>query len=255
MQSWQITQVSEDAVLIEYLSNHDQQITLTTHQLVLALKQSITTQLQAHIIDVIVSYTSIMVIFNKPAVFSLNLETVIVNVLKDSKAIINPLSENLDRPNSDNLLYADASNTLITIDVYYSIESGWDLVNVAKQCSLSIAEVIERHCAQTYHVFANGFTPGFCYMGIVDKSLQLPRLATPRLKVPKGGIAIAQQQCAIYPQATPGGWHILGQTAHPMLTSNAQPEPILQVGDQVKFSPISKQHFIAQGGVLTYESP
>ena len=88
---------------------------------------------------------------------------------------------------------------------------GRDLAEVAQACGLGVAEVIALHSAVEYRVGAIGFAPGFAYLGELDSRLQLPRRATPRTRVPAGSLAIAERQTAVYPQASPGGWHLLGR--------------------------------------------
>lgn len=242
---WYISQVSEDSLLIEYIttgsefhSSASEQISVHAHQNILALREAIVANLTTKIVDVIISYSSILVIFNKHSALN--------DLLEDELAL---LCQHLPLP----LPLSSATTNIVHIEVYYSKESGWDLERVAKHCQMSISEVIDLHSQPTYQVFANGFTPGFCYLGVVNKQLRLPRLSTPRLKVPKGGVAIAEQQSAVYPQASPGGWHIIGQTAQPMLRYEQDVQPLLQVGDRVKFVAISKQAFIAAAGKISYE--
>ena len=134
----------------------------------------------------------------------------------------------------------------IRLPVYYDTEQQWDLADVAQRCNMSMNEVINLHCAETYHGYALGFTPGFCYLASLPKSLHLPRKSTPRTKVPKGAVAIAEQQSAIYPIASPGGWHIIGQTPVPMYESNnGQFSATINVGQNVQFYSISKAEFTA----------
>ena len=46
-----------------------------------------------------------------------------------------------------------------------------------------VHEVIRRHSAREYQVFALGFAPGFAFMGLVEEALAAPRLDTPRKRV------------------------------------------------------------------------
>lgn len=89
---------------------------------------------------------------------------------------------------------------------------GVDLEAVAKHHDLSPQEVIRLHSRTIYRVYAIGFMVGFAYLGILPKNIATPRLSTPRAKVPKGAVAIADNQTAIYPQQSAGGWNIIGHT-------------------------------------------
>ena len=111
---------------------------------------------------------------------------------------------------------------------------------------MSIDNVIKQHSSQTYHGYALGFTPGFCYLASLPHALHLPRKSSPRLKVPQGAVAIAEQQSAIYPIESPGGWHIIGQTPLPMFASkNGEFNATINVGQNVKFYAITQAEFIA----------
>lgn len=114
----------------------------------------------------------------------------------------------------------------IVIQVDYS--QGLDLQRVAHFNKLGIEEVIQIHTAQTYRVYAIGFMLGFAYLAKVPSSIQTPRLESPRKKVPKGAVAIAEFQTAIYPQDSAGGWNILGYTDFDDFES-------FSIGDRVRF--------------------
>lgn len=122
----------------------------------------------------------------------------------------------------------------ITLPVHYN---GCDLTDISQRTGLSVAEVIRRHSAPEYRVYALGFTPGFPFMAAVDSALQLPRRATPRMRVPANSLAMAQAQTGIYPISTPGGWHLLGTVLEPILDLH-RPQPLLlEAGDRVRFQP------------------
>ena len=83
-----------------------------------------------------------------------------------------------------------------------------------------------------------GFTPGFPYIGKLDDAIIMPRLKTPRTRVPAGTIAIAGSQTGIYPIDSPGGWQIVGRTPV-KLFDLARSEPcLLKAGDTVQFFPM-----------------
>ncbi|WP_315808917.1 5-oxoprolinase subunit PxpB [Pseudomonas sp. C9-3] len=131
------------------------------------------------------------------------------------------------------------------IAVWYA---GEDLAEVALHCGLTPTQVIDLHAGRDYRVGAVGFTPGFAYLGELDERLVLPRRATPRTRVPAGSLAIAERQTAVYPQASPGGWHLLGRTAQRLFDPCAAPPCPLAVGDRVRFVPIDEAAFRAAGG-------
>ena len=121
---------------------------------------------------------------------------------------------------------------------------------VAEACGLSVTQVIELHSAVEYRVGVIGFAPGFAYLTELDARLALPRRATPRSLVPAGSLAIAERQTAIYPQASPGGWHLLGRCPWPMFDLQAAPPCRLVVGDRLRFVPVDQARYLAEGGEL-----
>jgi KipI family sensor histidine kinase inhibitor len=121
------------------------------------------------------------------------------------------------------------------IGVSYGGVDGPDLPEVAMRTGLSEAEVVRRHAGVEYRVLVLGFVPGFPYLGEVPEALDLPRRATPRVRVPAGSVAIAGRQTGIYPLATPGGWHLLGRTDAPLWDPRRDPPTLLAPGDRVRF--------------------
>ncbi|MBF6596264.1 MAG: 5-oxoprolinase subunit PxpB [Thermaceae bacterium] len=127
----------------------------------------------------------------------------------------------------------------VEIPVVYD---GEDLPEIARRTGLSTAQVIERHAAPTYRVFAVGFTPGFPFMGAVEPTLRLARRAVPRTRVPAHSVAMANQQTGIYPLASPGGWHLLGHSLRAVYDPR-RPQPfLLEAGDRVRFIPAEGKH-------------
>ena len=113
---------------------------------------------------------------------------------------------------------------------------GTDLQAVAELTKLSVEEVIARHTGRAYRVDILGFVPGFAYMSELDEALVLPRRQEPRPRVSAGSVAIAGFQTAVYPLATPGGWHIIGTTDTAMFDPNRSQPALLRAGDTVRFA-------------------
>jgi KipI family sensor histidine kinase inhibitor len=121
---------------------------------------------------------------------------------------------------------------LIEIPVHYD---GPDLAEVAGLHGLTSSQVIELHSGATYTVYFLGFAPGFAYLAGLPDQLATPRLPSPRKRVEAGSVAIAGNQSAVYPFSTPGGWRLIGRTSTAMFTTSS----LLQLGDQVRFRPVS----------------
>lgn len=111
---------------------------------------------------------------------------------------------------------------------------GIDLGAVAHACGLTADEVVAAHTAAAYTVAFCGFVPGFAYLVGLDPRLVLPRRSTPRERVTAGSVAIAAEYSAVYPTASPGGWHLLGHTDTELWRSDLG-RPVLTPGTVVRF--------------------
>ncbi len=183
------------------------------------------------LIEIIPSYTSIFISFD---IFKYDYES-LKSLLK----------------NSINLNVKDDSDEkIISIDVYYGLEVALDLEKISFEKKLSIEEIIQIHSSKIYDVYAIGFLPAFAYLASVDERIASARLKTPRNQIAKGSVAIADTQTAVYPQNSPGGWNIIGKTALELFDKKLENLSIFEVGNRVKFNPISKEEFLSQGGIL-----
>lgn len=124
----------------------------------------------------------------------------------------------------------------VTIPVRFGPDESLDIKGIAEHSGLSPDKVVSIFLSGTYRVFMLGFLPGFAYMGTVDERIAVPRHSAPRLKVPKGSVAIAGSQTGIYPSESPGGWQIIGVTHLELLTGDPSSPCVLQPGDNVRFT-------------------
>ena len=218
---------SVDSLIIYFGDIIDEQIALNVKKTCLCLKKL---KIKG-IIEIIPSYTSIFFSF---FIFKYVFQTLSDLIIK---------SINLDSND-------EFEEKIVTIDVYYGQDVGLDLYDMSLKTNLSIEKIIEMHSSKFYDVFAIGFLPGFAYLASVDEKIALPRLSTPRKQIPKGSVAIADTQTAVYPQSSPGGWNIIGRTAMELFDKKLEKLSPLSVGDKVRFNPISKEEFLGQGGII-----
>lgn len=122
-------------------------------------------------------------------------------------------------------------------EVAYGGADGPDLVAVAERLGRSAREVVASHAGAAYVVGFVGFSPGFGYLLGLPRELELPRRASPRARVPAGSVAIAGPFAGIYPQPTPGGWHLLGRCDATLFDPAVDPPSRLAPGDRVRFVP------------------
>lgn len=200
---------------------------------IIAADQTLRDALGEALIDLIPSYTTLLVHYDSQQLTFGQVATLIRSALR-------------------HLTPAESQDgQLHEIPVWYDESVGPELPLVAKRAGLSVGSLIERHCDHDYCVFALGFAPGYGFMGLVDEGIATPRLKTPRHKVAAGSVGIADRQTAIYPLLSPGGWNILGRTAVPLFEYAKRGEPLLRPGDKVRFKAIGKAEFEAAGGDTT----
>jgi inhibitor of KinA len=137
-----------------------------------------------------------------------------------------------------------ASPRVVTIPVCYGDECGPDIDVVAGRAGVSVDAVVELHASATYRVAMIGFMPGFPYLLGLPEILATPRRETPRTVVPVGSVGIAGEQTGIYPLETPGGWQLIGRTPRRLFRAELDPPTLLRAGDEVRFTPISRDDFL-----------
>lgn len=145
------------------------------------------------------------------------------------------------------------------IPVCYDEEFGIDLDEMSKKNRLSKSEIIRIHSETIYTVFFIGFLPGFLYLGGLDKCLFFPRKKSPRLHVEKGAVAIGNQQTGIYPNSSPAGWNIIGNSPLQFFNTKSSNPCFVKSGDTIQFIPITIEtyHGISkaiQNGTYNLES-
>ena len=125
----------------------------------------------------------------------------------------------------------------------YEGELGTDLEAAAARLGLSVDELVRLHAGAEYLVYFIGFTPGLPYMTGAPERLTIPRLDTPRVKVPAGSVAIGGTQCCIYSVESPGGFWLLGRTPVRLYDPDAAEPILLRPGDRVRFHQIDRRQF------------
>lgn len=130
------------------------------------------------------------------------------------------------------------NSKLVTIPVHYN---GEDLADVAQHLGISIDEVIRRHTENEYQVAFSGFAPGFGYMVSQEAQLNVPRRPSPRVRIPAGSVALAGEFSSVYPQASPGGWQLIGVTELLMWDINRLEPALVQAGMRVNFVNAAKK--------------
>lgn len=227
MLKYDIQSIGYDALLISFSGADNAQLMPIISKLHHSLEQIPT--VGSSIIDTIASYKTLLIQFHLLKTSTTELRIII----EEQIGII--LSQVEMAKNS-------LTSETIIIPACYHPSLAIDIEVVAGYCQLSVEEVIDIHSSTIYTCYAIGFMPGFGYLGDLDARLSVPRHQTPRAEVNSGSIAIADNQTAIYPKQSPGGWHIIASTPQSLFhiqNSQALPKTLLTVGCQVKFQPIS----------------
>ncbi len=169
------------------------------------------------ILELVPSYRSLLVICYPLAISLADLEQTVVEI-----------HNNLDRSQLP-------QPRTVKIPVVYGDSYGPDLEEVAQYHQLTPEEVIGFHIQPTYRVYMIGFTPGYPYLGELPDAIATPRRNTPRTRVLRGSVGIAQKQSGIYSVDSPGGWQIIGWTPVHLFDPERTPPSLLVMGDRVKF--------------------
>jgi len=172
------------------------------------------------LLSVYPTYNSLIVTYNQ--------------LLTERKEIIQ-LVEKLNKLEKN---YNKVKDQILNIPVNYGGKYGEDLEEVSKILSISEEQIIDIHSSKPYYVFMIGFSPGFPYLGGLDKRLECPRLPTPRVEVPAGSVAIADRQTGIYPFKSSGGWRIIGNTNLKLFDKKNENPSLIKPGIRVKFTPL-----------------
>ena len=196
----------------------------------LAATQRLREGFGAALVDLVPSYTTLMVHYDLTALSPAQARALIDQALTDLQP------------------QAQGSGQCHVLPVWYDLSVGPELTLLSQRSGLSVDEVIRQHSAHEYQVFALGFAPGFAFMGLVDEILATPRLSTPRKRVAAGSVGIAERQTAAYPVVSPGGWNLIGRTPAKLFDRERDGYSLMQPGDTVRFEPVDHAEFIKLGG-------
>ena len=135
--------------------------------------------------------------------------------------------------NVDQSPFREGSGRRIEIPVRFG---GPDLAEVASLSGLGPRGVVEALTGVELKVAVLGFSPGFAYLaGLPEALARVPRRSSPRPSVPAGSVALAGGFAAVYPQRTPGGWQVVGETSLSLFDPLSPPYARLSSGDRVAF--------------------
>jgi KipI family sensor histidine kinase inhibitor len=125
-----------------------------------------------------------------------------------------------------------AAGPLVEIPTVYD---GADLPDVARLWGVRREEAVTRLSTIELRVAFCGFAPGFAYLTGLPEQWAVPRLPTPRTRVPAGSVALAGPYAGVYPTDSPGGWRLVGRTEAELFDRHRDPPVLLAPGTRVRF--------------------
>ncbi len=155
-------------------------------------------------------------------------QTVLFDGVRDGEGLASDLA-------SWQLGASDAAGQLVEVPTTYD---GADLDDVARFWGMTRDEVVRTHSGTEHEVAFCGFAPGFPYCAGLPGSLAVPRLDTPRPRVPAGSVGLAGTFTGVYPSASPGGWRLIGRTSLLLWDADRDPPATLPPGPRVRFVPV-----------------
>ena len=211
----------ERAILIEW----DAEINEAILKDIILLKAKITSKNIKEIVELKSAYNSLLVSYNY-----------VVKNFENNVKLLNNIYFSQD-------IKHDNVSKLWKIPVCYNEKFGLDLKAVSEEKCMSESDIIKCHSDAVYRVYFIGFLPGFLYLGGLDNKLHIPRKRTPRLQVEKGAVAIGGNQTGVYPNASPGGWNIIGNSPINFFNVSKNQPCFAKTGDRIQFYPITlKEH-------------
>jgi len=147
--------------------------------------------------------------------------------------------ENLEINKIENL-----ESNIIKIPICCEKEFALDINRLKEKLNISETKIYEKFFSKEYFCYMTGFIAGLPFLGDLDEALKLKRLETPRVKIPKGSVGLAEQFCNIYTYESPGGWNIIGNTPTKIFDKTNENKPnLINPGDTVVFTQISKAQY------------
>ena len=138
----------------------------------------------------------------------------------------------------------DKNTTKIKIPVCCDDQFSLDVKRLEKKLNINRNKILENFFSKDYFCYMTGFIAGMPFLGDLDENMRVPRLETPRVKVPKGSVALTEQFANIYTFESPGGWNILGNTPIDIFDNSKEVEPnLINPGDTVVFKQISIEEY------------
>ena len=211
----------DEALVIEFGKTIDEEI----NNRVISMATSIRNKRIKGVREILPTYRSLMVFYNPKKISYIRLVSTV-------KAL--GFKENEGEE--------EEKKTLI-VPCCYDDSFGPDLSDMSKELGLTKEEIVKIHSKKKYKIYMLGFLPGFVYLGGLDKRINIPRLQTPRTKIPARSVGIGGAQTGVYPVDSPGGWRLIGSTPLDFYDIKREDPVLCEAGEYIRFMPVSKPEY------------
>lgn len=216
-----IRATGDSALTVEF----ENEISIAVNQKVHALVRELEAEPIPGIVEAVPTYRSVMVYYRPEVIRHRELRARILERLSRCHTGTGNVKEVIELP------------------VCYGGEFGPDLREVAAHDGMTPEEVIRRHSENLSFVYAVGFSPGLAYIGSPAPTLTIPRLRTPRVKIPRDSIVVWESQTVTVPFDQPCGWHIIGRSPVHFYDARRRQGSFLRAGQWVRFVPVDRGEY------------
>ena len=226
----EIREYGDAGLLVEPGGDHDQAWAAAQ-----GLAGSLADDPPAGVVDVVASFRHAFVVFDP--------------VLTDHATVEAVLRTRLDREAP-----ARTPRTF-SVPVLYGGEAGPDLPDVADELGMTPDELVALHSGDTWVLRFVGSPVAALFADVPALPAEVPRMRSPRTRIPPGSVAVSGRQSMVYPVPSPGGWRLLGRTPV-TLFDLADPDLVTyRPGDRVRFVPIEADDWDDHTGRLVPDEP
>lgn len=211
----------DEAIVIEFGKTIDEEI----NNRVISMATSIRNKRIKGVREILPTYRSLMVFYNPKKISY----TRLVSTVKS-----------LDYKDSSD---EEESKKTLIVPCCYDKSFGPDLEDMSRELGITREEIVKIHSGMEYKIYMMGFLPGFVYLGGLDKRINIPRLQTPRTRIPARSVGIGGAQTGVYPVDSPGGWRLIGSTPLDFYDIKRDNPILCEAGEYIKFKPISRREY------------
>lgn len=221
-----IVAAGEDALLVEFTPEISPEVNAEVRRLAFALEQNP----PEACVEVVPAYRSLMVFFDPVRADPDGIAAHVRAIAAESSLVVLP------------------EPRIYRIPTVYGGDFGPDLRDTAAHAGLTPGAVIEAFSSRRYPIYCLGFLCCLAYLGGVPQPLRIPRLATPRTRLPAGSVGLAGAQAVILPIDQPSGFRYIGRTFVNMYDPLRFPPVPVRPGDLFECPAVSETEARAWSG-------